>query len=73
MENLRNVFDKLSHRPSNVFSSLESALKDPSVSNSTYSLNKVDLTGRLRVEGLRAHGGSADVYTGRLKAKGSKV
>ena len=71
MENFRNIFDKLSCRPSNLFSSLESALKDSRVSKS--SLKKADLTGRLRVDSLRAHGGSADVYTGRLKVQGSKA
>ena len=71
MENFRNVFDKLSRRPSNIFSSLESALKDSMVSKS--SLKKADLTGRLRVDSLRAHGGSADVFTGRLKVQGSKA
>ena len=71
MENFRNVFDKLSRRPSNIFSSLESALKDSTVSKS--SLKKADLTGRLRVDSLRTHGGSADVFTGQLKVQGSKA
>ena len=73
MENFRNVFDKLSCRSSNVFSSLESALRDSPVSNAIPSLKKADFTGRLRVGILCAHGGSADVYTGWLKVQGSKA
>ena len=62
MENFRDVFDKILCRPSNVFSSLESALRDSLASRS--SLKKADLTGRFSVDSLCAHGGSVDVYTG---------
>ena len=72
MEKLRNVFDYLSWRSSLILS-LEEALKDSSIPDSTFSLKKVDLTSRLKVANKRAHGGSADVYVGQLRMAGSKA
>ena len=73
MYNLRDVFGKLSRRPSVILSSLEEALKDSSIDNATFSLNKINLTSRLKVEDMRARGGSADVHMGQLKIKGAKT
>ena len=73
MYNLRDVFGKLSRRPSVILSSLEEALKDSSIDNATFSLNKINLTSRLKVEDMRARGGSADVHMGQSKIKGAKM
>ena len=72
MEKLRNVFDYLSWWSSLILS-LEEALKDSSIPDSTFSLKKVDLTSRLKVTKKHVHGGSVDVYVGQLRMVGSKA
>ena len=73
MDSLRNVLDWLLGRPSLVLSSLEEALKGSSIDNAAFSLKKINVTSQLKVEDMRAQGGSADVYMGWLKAKGPKA
>ena len=70
MDSLRNVLDWLLGQPSLVLSSLEEALKDSSIDNAAFSLKEINVTSQLKVEDMRAQGGSADVYMGWLKAKG---
>ena len=70
MANFRDVYGTQSGRSSFFISSLEEALKDSSIHNATFSLEKINLTDQLKVEDMRAQGGSADVYMGWLKAKG---
>ena len=72
MDSLHNVLDWLLGRPSLVLSSLEEALKDSSIDNAAFSLKKINVTSQLKVEDMRAQGGSADVYMGWLKAKEPK-
>ena len=73
MYNLRDVFGKLSRQPSVILSSLEEALKDLSIDNAAFSLNKINLTSRLKVEDMCARGGSADVYIGWLNTSSRKT
>ena len=73
MYNLRDVFGKLSRRPSVILSSLEEALKDSSIDNAAFSLKEINVTSQLKVEDMRAQGGSADVYMGWLKMKNPKM
>ena len=73
MASLHDVYGTQSGRSSVFLSSLEEALKDSSIDNAAFSLERINLTSRLKVEDMRAQGGSADVYMGWLKAKGPKT
>ena len=73
MSSFRDVFGRLTGRSPSVLSSLEEALKDSSIHNATFSLKKINVTSQLKVEDMRAQGGSADVCMGWLKAKGPKT
>ena len=73
MANFRDVYGTQSGRSSFFISSLEEALKDSSIHNATFSLEKINLTDQLKVEDMRAQGGSADVYMGWLKMKNPKM
>ena len=73
MDSLHSVLNWLLGRPSLVLSSLEEALKDSSIDNAAFSLKKINVTSQLKVEDMRAQGGSADVCMGWLKAKGPKT
>ena len=73
MDSLHSVLNWLLGRPSLVLSSLEEALKDSSIDNAAFSLKKINVTSQLKVEDMRAQGGSADVYMGWLKMQSPKA
>ena len=73
MDNSHDVYNTQSGRSLFILSFLEEALKDLSISDPMFSLKKINVTSQLKVEDMRAQGGSADVCMGWLKAKGPKT